>query len=139
MRYTPWALGPIGPTLEVAIAADLLTRPGGSEVKATSRYEGDLLLVSDFSSMEATSVNCTAVHTAAPHRSGARRGARAHNARFARFPADFLSFRGVLGSPGILRPVASISQGIGPNGGVATPFVAKIVFSVCFRPAYCVV
>ena len=83
-----------------------------------------------------TSVNCTAVHTAAQHRSGARRGARAQNARFARFPADFWSFRGVLGSPGILRGVASISQGIGPNGGVATPFVAEIVFFGCFRPAY---
>ena len=66
----------------------------------------------------------------------ARWGARAQNGRFARFFADFLSFQGVLGSPGILRGVASISQGIGPNGGVATPFGPETVFSGCFRPAY---
>ena len=44
--------------------------------------------------------------------------------------------RAPLGSPGILRGVASISQGIGPNGGVATPFGHETVFSGCFRPAY---
>ena len=40
------------------------------------------------------------------------------------------------GAGGIPRGVAFISQSLGPNGGVATPFAAEIVFFGCFRPAY---
>ena len=55
-------------------------------------------------------------------------GPKPQHGHFARFLAYCLSFCGVWGAGGIPRGVAFISQSLGPNGGVATPFAAEIVF-----------